>query len=210
MSLPGLSLPRPPVLLITDRVQATAALEDIAAGALKAGCRWILLRDKDMPAADRLSLLRSLIALGKSYGATVMVSGDASTAKQAGASGVHLPAGGDPALARRVLGPHRLIGVSAHNLAEARAAEDRGADYATLSPIFASVSKPGYGPALGLEGLRRARPQLAIPVIALGGVGAETAQSCLDAGAAGIAVMGEIMRAPDSELAMRALLAALG
>ncbi len=202
-------LPRPPVLLITDRIQAKVPVETVAAGALEAGCRWILLREKDMPAAERLILLRRLIDLGGSRGASVMVSADVTAAKEAGAAGVHLPAGGDPAAARRVLGSGRLIGVSAHSLAEARKAQEHGADYVTLSPIFESASKPGYGPALGLDGLRAARRHLSLPVIALGGIGARTARPCLDAGAAGVAVMGEIMRAPESELAMRALLTVL-
>jgi len=182
----------------------------VAAGALAAGCRWILLRDKDLPAANRIALLRRLIDLGEAQGATVMVSADVTAAAEAGAAGVHLPAGGDPRIARRVLGPHALIGVSAHSLAEAQRAAEQGADYATLSPIFASASKPGYGPALGLGSLRAAQAQLTLPVIALGGIGVATARPCLKAGAAGIAVMGEIMRAPDAELAMRSLLATLG
>jgi thiamine-phosphate pyrophosphorylase len=204
-----LILPQPPVLLITDRTQATAPVERVVAGALDGGCRWVLLRDKDMPAAERLALLRRLIDLGRSRGATVMVSADAAAAKQAGAAGVHLAAGGDPSAARRVLGAGALIGVSAHSLAEARSAQEQGADYVTLSPIFATASKPGYGPALGLEGLRAACSRLDIPVIALGGVGADTARPCLDAGAAGIAVMGEIMRAPKPEVATRALVSGL-
>ncbi len=203
-------LPQPPVLLITDRAQAAAPLEDVAAGALKAGCRWILLREKDMAAAERLALLRRLIVLGEAWGAAVTVATDIAAAKMAGAAGVHLPAGSDPGAARDVLGPRALIGVSAHNLEEALSAQEGGADYVTLSPIFATASKPGYGPALGLEGLRAAGARLDIPVLALAGAGAGTARSCLDAGAGGIAVMGEIMRAPDSETAMGAVLAALG
>jgi thiamine-phosphate pyrophosphorylase len=205
-----LNLPQPTVLLITDRTQAAVPIETLVAGALEAGCRWILLREKDMPAAGRLTLLRRLIDLGEARGATVMVSADVAAAKQTGAAGVHLPVGGDPEAARCVLGARALIGVSAHSLEEAKSAQERGADYVTLSPIFASASKPGYGPALGLDALRASVSHLAIPVLALGGVGARTARPCLDAGAAGIAVMGEIMRAPDSVLAMRALLAALG
>ena len=71
-----------------------------------------------------------------------------------------------------------------------------GADYATLSPIFATPSKPGYGPALGPAALRAARA-CGLPVIALGGVTAETARPCHEAGAAGIAVMGGLMRSRD-------------
>ncbi len=83
--------------------------------------------------------------------------------------------------------------MSAHSLGDLRAARDAGADYATLSPIFPTSSKPGYGPALGLDALRAATA-LGLPVLALGGVTAAMALSCRDAGAAGAAVMGEAMR----------------
>jgi thiamine-phosphate pyrophosphorylase len=81
-----------------------------------------------------------------------------------------------------------------------------GADYVTLSPIFASASKPGYGPALGLAGLAACVAACAGPVIALGGVTAATAPLCLAAGARGVAVMGEVMRADDPRLAVERLL----
>jgi len=72
-----------------------------------------------------------------------------------------------------------------------------GADYVTVSPVFLTVSKPGYGPALGTDGLARIVARVAGPVIALGGVTAANAASCRAAGAQGVAVMGEVMRAAD-------------
>ena len=204
-----MSLPAPPVLLITDRAQAAAYLETIVAAALEAGCRWVLLREKDLEPGARLALLRRLVDLGRRAGAKVMVSGDTSAARAAGAAGVHLPAGADPGAARRALGARALIGVSCHNLAEAEAAADAGAGYVTLSPIFESPSKPGYGPTLGTEGLRAVAARLAIPVIALGGIAPSNADACMTAGAAGVAVMGDIMRAAAPSRAMEALLSAL-
>jgi thiamine-phosphate pyrophosphorylase len=90
------------------------------------------------------------------------------------------------------------------------AAADR-VDYATLSPIWATASKPGYGPALGIEGLAKAVvavPEL--PVYALGGVMPGRASACIEAGAAGVAVMGAVMGAPDPAAVVRVLLAELG
>lgn len=110
--------------------------------------------------------------------------------------------------ARAGLGTQALVGVSAHTPRDIRAAAASGADYATLSPLFASVSKPGYGPALGLGALREAAG-LGLPVIALGGIDAGNAPLCLEAGAAGIAVMGALMRADDPEAETRRLLDAL-
>ena len=113
------------------------------------------------------------------------------------------------AAARRLLGPNGLVGLSAHSLADLRAAARAGADYATLSPIFASASKPGYGPALGLGVLREAAI-LGIQIVALGGIGPDEARACRAAGAAGVAVMGGLMRASDPAGRTRAFLDALG
>ncbi len=131
-------------------------------------------------------------------------------ARAVGADGVHL--GGhatfeDITTARRDLPPGCLIGVSAHSPDDVARAEQAGVDYATLSPIFATPSKPGYGPALGPDALR-SRRDLRIPVFALGGITSENLHSCRDAGFAGIVVMGGVMRADDPSAAVRAYLKA--
>ena len=136
-----------------------------------------------------------------------MVHDDIEAAVAAGAGGVHLPGGGDPKAARLLL-PSGLIGVSAHSPQEAAAQLAAGADYATLSPIFLTRSKPGYGPAVGLDALAEAARLAPGPVVALGGIDEGNIAACLKAGARGIAVMGEIMRAADPEAATRSLLAA--
>ena len=78
----------------------------------------------------------------------------------------------------------------------------------TLSPIFLTVSKPGYGPAIGLDALAAAAQLCDGPVVALGGIDAGNLGACLAAGARGIAVMGEVMRAADPEATVRRLIAA--
>jgi thiamine-phosphate pyrophosphorylase len=135
-----------------------------------------------------------LLALVRPHGAKLSLGGDVALAAEIAADGVHLAANAPIAAARARLGARALIGVSAHGDADVAAAAAAGADYATLSPIFASASKPGYGPALGVAALAHAVPH-GLPVLALGGVTAERADACLRAGAAGIAVMGEVMRA---------------
>ncbi len=191
-------LPVPPVLVITDRTQAARPLPDIAAALFSGGIRWLSLRDKDLPAGERLALARTLVALGKPCGATVTVHGDIDLAVAAGAAGVHLGRDGDPAAARDRLGPAALIGVSAHGRVSAAEAARRGADYVTLSPIFLTASKPGYGPALGPASLADIAAAIPIPVIALGGVDPANAAACRQAGAAGIALMGLAMRQPET------------
>ncbi len=203
-----MSLPQPPVLLITDRLQARVPLEEVAAAAFAAGCRWLLVRDKDLPEPKRVALARRLVALGRPLGAKVLLSADCGAVMAAGADGVHLPRDGDPAAARARLGGGALIGVSTHGLAEAERAAMAGADYATLSPIFETASKPGYGPALGLEMLGEVARQVALPILALGGITSERVGACLAAGAAGVAVMGDVMGAGDPRMAMADLIAA--
>ena len=90
---------------------------------------------------------------------------------------------------------------------DVRAAQAAGADYVTLSPIFPSESKPGYGPPLGLESIRLAA-EFGIPVFALGGVTPKSAHSCIESGAHGLAVMGTVMRAQDPGKCIRDFAAA--
>lgn len=205
-----MKLPQPPLLAITDRRAARASLLEIAEACLAGGCRWLSLREKDLPHAERVALLRRLVAIGRPYGACVTVHEDVAAAQAAGAAGVHLPAGGSPAAARATLGDGALIGVSAHDYDDIVRAETAGADYVTLSPIFETASKPGYGPALGLDELADLAAKSAIPVLALGGVDAGQAAACLAAGAAGVAVMGAVMAAADPRAATSALIAGLG
>lgn len=164
-----------------------------------------MVREKDLDSAALAELAKEIVAIGHRYSATVLVNGDAAAARAAGAAGVHLPQGHSVAAARDALGPGALIGVSAHSRAEAEDAAGAGADYLTLSPVFPTESKPGYGPALGLEAFGRIVRALDMPVLALGGVTAKNAAACLAAGAAGVAVMGTVMRANDPRAAVAEL-----
>ena len=118
---------------------------------------------------------------------------------------MHLPSGGSPEAARARL-PGALIGASAHTADEAAALLRAGADYVTVSPVFLTASKPGYGPALGLDGLARIVAQVPGPVVALGGITSQNAALCLSTGAQGIAVMGEVMRSADPEATVECIL----
>jgi len=204
------SLPDPPLLLITDRQLSRRPLEDIVARALEAGCRWVSLREKDLTPEARLALLRQLLALGRPFGAAIGVHGDIEGALATGAAAVHLPADADPAAARARLPTGTIVGASAHDAAALARADAAGADYATLSPIFPSTSKPGYGPALGSEGLARLAAGVSMPVLALGGIDRTRIAASIEAGAAGVAVMGGVMGADDPGAVMAGLIKALG
>lgn len=207
MRLPRPALPHPPLLVITDRHQARRPLEEIAEAVFAGGCRWLSLREKDLEPSERLRLLRRLAEIGAAWGVTVGVHDDFAAAAAVPGAALHLPAGSLVAEARQALGAGRLIGLSTH--AGDAPAGNAEADYVTISPIRPSASKPGYGPAIGLAGLRAAARSAPVPVIALGGIGVADIAPCLAAGAAGVAVMGGVMVAADPTSQVRTLISSL-
>jgi thiamine-phosphate pyrophosphorylase len=198
-------LPVPPLLVISDRRQARQPLQQIVEAVFAGGCRWFSLREKDLPPDERRALLDGLVTLGRRFGAVVTAHEDIEAVAAVGAYGVHLPSDGSPVAARARL-PGALIGASAHSAAEAASLLRAGADYVTLSPVFLTASKPGYGPALGLDGLARIVTRVPGDIVALGGITPENAAACLAAGARGIAVMGEAMRAADPQATVELIL----
>jgi thiamine-phosphate pyrophosphorylase len=194
------------VVAVTDRTIAQAAghrLVDAVAGALDGGADAVLLREKDLATNDRRRLADELRAATAACGAELWVAGDADLAVAVGADGVHLAAadpwpGADQGL---------RLGRSCHRVADLLAARDEGADQVTYSPVFATASKPGYGPPLGFGGLAagcRAVPGVA--VIALGGLEPGRARGCAAAGASGVALMGAVMGAHDPAAVVRSVI----
>lgn len=179
----------PPLLVLTDRAQCSGPLVDIAAAAVGAGARAVVLREKDLPEARRTELADQLRVILAPVEGVLIIAGALGDA-------VHLSASDAFPTPRP-----SLVGRSCHHAPELRAAGDEGCDYVTLSPVFATASKPGYGPALGVRGLAAliadATPaEAAPPVYALGGVLPADVGDCLTAGASGVAVMGPVMRTP--------------
>jgi thiamine-phosphate pyrophosphorylase len=199
------ALPIPPLMIVTNRHMA-CDLPAAIGGALSGGARWILLREKDMAPAERLDLARRLKAQADRHAALFGINSDIATAHAVGATSVHLPMA---ELCRMPQANGLLVGASAHDRDEAERAVDVGVDYLLLAPIFATESKPLHRPPLGLAGLSAIAAAVRLPVIALGGIVPERAAACLQAGAAGVAVMGAIMRAADPAAITAALLKAM-
>jgi thiamine-phosphate pyrophosphorylase len=187
--------------LITDRRQAAGGnLLEAVERALAGGVRAVQLREKDLGGRELLELARKMRALASRYGAKLLINDRADIALAAGADGVHLgEASIPPEEARRLLGPGKLIGCSAHSAERLAAAEAGGADFAVFGPVYFTPSKAPYGPPLGVDTLRRACASVRIPVFALGGVGAENIEEVIAAGADGVAMISAILAAEDPE-----------
>lgn len=187
----------PPLLVLTDRRQAHRPLLDTVQAAVEGGARAVVLREKDLPRDERLRLADALRPLLDAVSGLLLVASDATIPSD----GLHLSA------ADALPSPRPpLVGRSCHHRSDLDTAATDGCDWATLSPIFPSASKPGYGPTLGPAALRDAP----LPVFALGGVDADRAEASMAAGAAGVAVMGAVMAAPDPAAAVAALLHRIG
>jgi thiamine-phosphate pyrophosphorylase len=204
-----LKVPDPPLLVVTDRRQARRPLPEVVAAAIKGGCRWVSVREKDLPADEQMLLARALIPLAHAQGAKLTIHGDAALAAAAGADGLHLPAGSDPAAARALLGEAKLIGISIHTVTEAHSLDPSSVDYVLAGPAFETASKPGYGPELGRKGLSEIARAIRVPVLAIGGINTARIADLIAAGLSGVGVMGSVMRATDPERETRALLATL-
>lgn len=175
---------------ITDRRQIPSEkLETRIAQAISAGVEWVQIREKDLSALRLLALAEPAARNTRREGKTQIIVNDRmDVALAANAHGVHLGIHSMPAVVVKRMAPRDFkIGVSCHSLADAKTAEEAGADYLLLGPIFSTPSKLQYGPPLGLATLRDVTSQVSIPVFALGGITFDRAADCRENGAAGIA-----------------------
>lgn len=183
---------------------------DVARAAIQAGANAVQLRDKGLGAGEMCELARAMADLCRTAGVPLLVNDRLDVALAAGADGVHLGQEDLPALqARRLLGPARILGVSAANAGEARRAEADGADYVGVGPAFPTATKADAGAALGPSALTPVARAVSIPVVAIGGIDADNAGLCIAAGAAGVAVISAVAAAPDMADAARRLAAAV-
>jgi thiamine-phosphate pyrophosphorylase len=196
---------RPRLLLLTDRAQLPPgrSLVDTVAECVEAGAQAIVVRELDLPRPERKHLLDE-IAEAVDIEQVQLISARSWFPT---AHGVHLSAVQTGLDAR----PAPFHGRSCHNAEEVRRAVGGGASYLTVSPAAASQSKPGYGPAIGERGVRRATDVAGeVPVYALGGIDRHNAAAMVRAGAYGVAVMGAVMRSDNPAEQCRQLLEEVG
>ncbi|HEX8692340.1 MAG TPA: thiamine phosphate synthase [Longimicrobium sp.] len=198
------------LIVVTDPDcgEGRAVLEVVRA-ALRGGAPAIQLRGKEMAAREMAELARALLAETRAAGALLFVNDRVDVALAAGADGAHVGQDDLPAAAARAIAPPGfLLGVSAEDPELARRAERDGADYVGTGPVYPTGSKAGAGEAVGVGRIAGVAAAVGIPVVGIGGIDAANAAEVVRAGAAGVAVISAVMRAPDPEAATRALLRA--
>jgi len=199
------SLPSAPLLLlVTDRTRyGDRSLEDIFMQALAGGVNMIQLREADMTARDLLGEAERLrrLALG---GVPLIVYDRVDVAVAAGADGVHVSTESLPIPSAKQAGRGVLVGKTVSSVAEAVSAEQAGADYLVVEPVFFSHYMQGRSP-LGPTLVRRIKARVHLPLLAGGGITAGNAHQVIAAGADGVSVVSEIVDAPDPRAAARSL-----
>jgi len=195
----------PLLVLVTDRGATDGRdLVTVVTAALDAGLPAVQLRDKDLPGRPLFALAEQLRAATARTGALLFVNDRIDVGLAVGADGVHLGRTSVPvAVARTLVGPGGLIGVSTHAAAELRTL--LGADFAFFGAVYATPGKTAVGPAA----LAAAVGAAEVPVLAIGGITAREVPAVRAAGAAGVAVIRAILAAPDPAAATRELVRAL-
>ena len=174
---------------------------------LDAGARIMQLRLKDTPGRDFLAAARAIAEMCRKRGATLIVNDRVDIAILAGANGVHLGQTDLPLdAARRIIGNDRMIGISTHNVEQARAAEVGGADYVGFGPMYPGGLR-NNAVGKGLDQLRAIRAAVKIPIVAIGGISEARVAETLAAGADAVAIITDVVKAPDVGAKVRSILA---
>lgn len=196
--------------LITDRNQtAGRPLLEVVEAALSGGVRAVQLREKDLPTAELYDLAWELRALTARYDARLLINERIDVALAVEADGVHLGITSLPVTAARRIAPELLIGYSSHAVGEAAAALAKGADFVTFGPVFPTPSKTAYGQPLGLDALADVCARLRGPVFALGGIKQANLAQVTASGCYRVALISDILAAPDPAAAAEAIRRAL-
>jgi len=191
-----LVLPR--LYVILDAALLTVPETECAQKLFAAGVRLLQYRDKAASSRELFEASRRLSALLIPQGVTFFVNDRADVASLAGASGVHVGQGDlGVEQARSVVGMQKWVGVSTHNLEQFRAAVVTSADYIAVGPVFSTSTKANPDPVVGTEFIRRVRALTDKPIVAIGGITLERAADVIKAGADSVAVISDILLAPD-------------
>lgn len=189
--------------LITDRNQTGGRLlTDVVKEALDGGVKAVQLREKDLPIRELLRLAEEMRKITKEAGALLFINGRIDVTMAVEADGIHLGQTDLPVdIVRKIVGNRFMIGVSTHNLIEAKEAEKEGADFITFGPVYETPSKLKYGKPVGIEALKRAKSGASIPIYAIGGIKSGNIEAILTSGADGVALISAIIGAREPKKA---------
>lgn len=199
------------LLLVTDRTQVGGrSLPSLIQQAVSAGLPAVQLRERDLSMGELLPLAREIQSITTSHAVPLIVNDRVDLMMALNLDGVHLRSDSLPPVpVRRLIGPHRLMGVSTHSVEDVRCATQSGADYVVFGPIFETPSKRSFGPPLGLDLLADVCCRSSIPVLAIGGITCERTRDVRRAGAHGVAVIGALLTRDDIGEAVREFTRAL-
>jgi thiamine-phosphate pyrophosphorylase len=193
--------------LVTDSALAMGRpLLDIVRAAIDGGVTCVQVREKDLLSRAYIERLLSVRSLLRERGLPLFVNDRVDVALAVEADGVHLGQTDMPlGMAKKIAGRQLLIGVSCETAQDAIDAERGGADYVSVSPVFATPTKTDTAPALGLDGVRAVCRAVRVPVVAIGGINTANAAAVIRSGADGICVVSAIVSASDPRAAAAAL-----
>jgi len=185
---------------ITDSsLTKKTVLEDVES-ALKAGAKIIQYREKDKNTRDMIIEAEEIKKLCNKSGALMVINDRVDVALAIDADGVHLGNEDmDYGIARKILGPEKIIGLTVHNIKEALEAESKGADYIGISPVFETMTKPDAGMPAGIKFVKEVKDTIKITSVAIGGINRSNIKDVLEAGAKSVAIISAIVASPDVE-----------
>lgn len=184
--------------LVTDRgLSMGRDIEWIVAEAVAGGVTMVQLREKDCPTGEFVALALRLKSLLSPCGVPLIINDRVDVALACGADGVHIGQSDMPyRMARSLMGPDRIVGLSVENMKDVQDANLMDVDYIGVSPVFSTPTKTDTAAPFGLDGLREAVRLSVHPVVAIGGMNESTAAGVIASGADGIAVVSAIVSSP--------------
>jgi len=193
-----MALKLPPLYAILDPEQTRGRpAQRVLAALLEAGVSILQLRVKSLPPVDFLELAKQARAVTRAHGCQLIINDRVDIALACGADGVHLGQDDLPLSAGRKLMGQKIIGISTHDLDQARAAERDGADYIGFGPMFGTRTKATGYEARGPEMLQQIRGAVTLPIVAIGGITEANVQEVWQAGADSVAIIGDVLHDND-------------
>lgn len=193
--------------LVTDSgLSLGRPLEEIVKEAVAGGVTMVQLREKEASTRDFVELALRLKPVCEAAGVPLIINDRIDVALAVGADGVHIGQSDMPyEVARRLLGPNKIIGLSVENFEDLEVANGLDVDYVGISPVYGTPTKTDTAEPFGLEGLRKAVELSVHPTVAIGGMNASTIGAVMGVGTDGVAVVSAICSAPSPREASQEL-----